>query len=178
MIRINLLPVRAAKKREFGRQQIVLFALVLVLAAIGNYFWYSKVDAELTGLDHSIANTRAQIAQLEKTIGEVKSIKEDKKALEDKLKILDTLKKGRTGPVRVMDDLATIIPPKVWIKEYQETGGAVAMSGQASSYEDLSAFSKKLKESKHFSNVNIKNARQAADGTVDWNITCNADYSA
>ena len=31
MIRINLLPVRAAKKREFGRQQIFLFGLILVL---------------------------------------------------------------------------------------------------------------------------------------------------
>jgi type IV pilus assembly protein PilN len=178
MIRINLLPVRAAKKREFGRQQIVLLALVLVLAAIGNYFWYNKVDSELTAMDQQISRTRAEIAQLEKTIGEVKSIKEDKKALEDKLKILDSLKKGRSGPVRVMDDLATIIPAKVWIMDYSETGGAVAMAGRASSYEDLSAFSKKLKESKHFSNVTIKNARQAADGTVDWNITCNADYSA
>jgi type IV pilus assembly protein PilN len=178
MIRINLLPVRAAKKREFGRQQIVLFALILVLGAIGNYFWYSKVDAELTGLDQQIARTRAEIAQLEKTIGEVKSIKEDKKALEDKLKILDTLKKGRTGPVKVLDSLATIIPQKVWVTDYIEQGGGVIMNGHASAYEDLSAFSKKLKESKHFNNVNIKSARQQADGTVDWTITCNADYSA
>src|SRR3954468_11159793 len=123
MIRINLLPVRAAKKREFGRQQLVLFALVLIGAAIGNWFWYNKVDSELAQLDQQISRTRAEIAQLEKTIGEVKSIKEDKKALEDKLKILDTLKKGRTGPVKVMDELATIIPPKVWLADYSETGG-------------------------------------------------------
>src|ERR1700730_12728238 len=108
MIRINLLPVRAAKKREFGRQQILLFALLIVLAGIGNYFWYAKVDSELVALDQRIASTRAEIAQLEKTIGEVKSIKEDKKALEDKLKILDTLKKGRTGPVKVLDELASV----------------------------------------------------------------------
>src|SRR5476649_2592120 len=105
MIRINLLPVRAAKKREFGRQQIVFLVLILVLAGIGNYFWYNKVDGDLTGLDQQIARTRSEIAQLEKTIGEVKSmvfsscaislrektigevksIKEDKEALEDKL---------------------------------------------------------------------------------------------
>jgi type IV pilus assembly protein PilN len=178
MIRINLLPVRASKKREFGRQQIVFVALILILAGIGNYFWYSRVDGELTAMDQQIARTRSEIAQLEKTIGEVKSIKEDKKALEDKLKILDALKKGRSGPVRVMDDLATIIPPKVWLMDYSETGGAVSMTGRAAAYEDLSAFSKKLKESKHFSNVNIKSARQAADGTVDFAVTCNADYSA
>jgi type IV pilus assembly protein PilN len=178
MIRINLLPVRAAKKREFGRQQIVLFGLILVLAAIGNYFWFNKVDSDLVALDQRIASTRAEIAQLEKTIGEVKSIKEDKKALEDKLKILDTLKKGRTGPVKVMDELATLIPAKVWMVDYAESGGGVSMTGQAASYEELSTFSKKLKASKHFTNITIKSARQRADGVVDWSITCNADYSA
>jgi type IV pilus assembly protein PilN len=178
MIRINLLPVRAAKKREFGRQQIVLFALLLVLAGIGNWIWYSRVDSELTQLDAQIARTKAEIAQLEKTIGEVKSIKEDKKALEDKLKILDTLKKGRTGPVKVMDELATLIPEKVWLVDYTESGGGVTMVGKAGSYEDLSTFSKKLKASTHFTNITIKTARQNTDGTVEWTVTCNAAYTA
>lgn len=178
MIKINLLPVRAAKKREFGRQQVVLFLLLLVLAGIGNWIWYNKVDSELTALNQRIAQTRAEIAQLEKTIGEVKSIKDDKKALEDKLKILDTLKKGRTGPVKVMDELATIIPQKVWISDYSEQGGNVTMNGSAASYEDLSAFSKKLKGSVHFTNITIKTAKQRADGIVDWVIVCNASYSA
>ena len=178
MIRINLLPVRAAKKREYGRQQLVLFALILVLAAIGNYFWLNRVESERVALEQRIAATRAEIAQLEKTIGEVKSIKDDKKALEDKLKILDTLKKGRTGPVKVMDELATIIPQKVWVVEYSEVAGGVTMNGQAAAYEDLSAFSKKLKASTHFTNITIKGARQRPDGIVDWVITCNANYAA
>jgi type IV pilus assembly protein PilN len=178
MIKINLLPVRAAKKREFGRQQLVLFVLILVLAAIGNSFVYNRFQTELRSLDKQIATTRAEIQQLEKTIGEVKSIKEDKKALEDKLKILDTLKKGRTGPVKVLDELATVIPQKVWIVEFTEQGGGVTMTGQAQAYEDLSTFSKKLKASTHFTNINIKGARQRPDGTVDWVITCNANYAA
>ena len=178
MIKINLLPVRAAKKREFGRQQLMLFALLLILGGIGNYFWYSAVEGQKDQLDQQIGRTRTEIAQLEKTIGEVKSIKEDKKALEDKLKILDSLKKGRTGPVKVMDELATIIPPKVWLIDYQETGGGVSMKGQAFSYEDLSTFSKKLKASKHFRDIVIKRATQKADGTVEWDIICTADYSA
>ncbi len=36
MIRINLLPVRASKKREFGRQQLILLALILVIVGVGN----------------------------------------------------------------------------------------------------------------------------------------------
>ncbi len=177
MIKINLLPVRAAKKREFGRQQLILFALVVAAALVGNYMWFNAVDNQLTRLDQDIARTRTEIAQLEKTIGEVKSIKEDKKALEDKLKILDTLKRGRTGPVKVMDELATIIPQRVWILDYQEQNGAVTMNGRALAYEDLSAFSKKLKASTHFTNITIKRASQKGD-IVDWQITCNANYSA
>ena len=178
MILINLLPVRAAKKREFGRQQLVLFVLLLVLAGIGNFFVYNRFESELRSLDKQIVTTRAEIAQLEKTIGEVKSIKEDKKALEDKLKILDTLKKGRTGPVKVLDELATIIPQKVWIIDFTEQGGGVTITGQAQAYEDLSTFSKKLKASVHFTNITIKSAHQRADGVVDWVITCSASYSA
>src|SRR5258708_15901101 len=102
MIRINLLPVRAAKKREFGRQQLLLFVLLLVLAGIGNWFWYSRGESELSALAQQIPRTRAEIAQLEKTIGEVKSIKEGKKALEDNLKIPDTPKKRPTAPPTVM----------------------------------------------------------------------------
>src|SRR3954464_13696014 len=174
MIRINLLPVRAAKKREFGRQQLLLFVLLLALAAIGNYFWYGGVSSELAKLDRDITSSRAEIAQLEKTIGEVKSIKDDKKALEDKLKVLDTLKKGRTGPVKVMDELATLIPQKVWLIDYAEKDGGVTMSGMAASYEDLSTFSKKLKASTHFTNITIKGAKQvSAEGTVSWTILCN-----
>src|ERR1700682_3649052 len=129
MIRINLLPVRAAKKREFGRQQLVLFVLLLVLAGIGNYFVYNRFESELRSLDKQIATTRTEIAQLEKTIGEVKSIKDDKKALEDKLKILDTLKKGRTGPVKVLDELASVVPQKVWILEFSEQNGGGVVNG-------------------------------------------------
>src|SRR5437879_13243712 len=158
MIRINLLPVRAAKKREFGRQQLILLGLILVGALVGNYLWWKAESDNEAALRSRIVSTKAEIAQLEKTIGEVKSITQDKKALEDKLKILDTLKKGSTGPVKVMDELATIIPQKVWILSYSEQGGGVQMNGEAASYEDLSAFSKKLKDSTHFSNSTIKSA--------------------
>ena len=179
MIHINLLPVRAAKKREFGRQQLILFGLILVGGLLGNYTWWKAEKDSLNALEARIASTRNEIAQLEKTIGEVKSITQDKKALEDKLKILDALKKGRTGPVKVMDELATIIPNKAWITEYTEQNGNVVMRGLSVTYEDLSAFAQKLKTSKYFANVTIKKASQKnQSGTVEWEINCNANYSA
>ena len=58
MIHINLLPVRAAKKREFGRQQLILFALILVGAGVGNYLWWKAENDNLNSLNQRIVSTR------------------------------------------------------------------------------------------------------------------------
>src|SRR3954470_6740438 len=179
MIHINLLPVRAKKKREFGQQLVVLFGLLVVATLIGNYLWYRSVDDGLAQVDRQIAATRAQITQLEKSIGEVKTITQDKKALEDKLKVLDTLKKGRTGPVKVLDEMSAVIPARVWVSDFDEKAGQATIKGLAVAYEDLSLFVQKLKTSKFFSDVSIKKASQKTDsGSVDWEITCRVNYSA
>ncbi len=109
----------------------------MALALLANYYWYNQIDNDERALDSRISSTREDISKLEKTIGEVKSITAEKKALEDKLKILDNLKKGRTGPVKVMDELSSLIPARVWLLDYTEQGGGVVMHGSAVTYEDL-----------------------------------------
>ncbi len=177
MITINLLPVRAAKKAERGRQLIVMAALFLVLTGIGNYLWWSKVEGELDQVKDQIRTTREKIAKLDKIIGQLNTVKQAMKTLKDKLDVLDQLKKGRSGPVKVMDELAMVIPSKVWLFDFNEAGGNVTMKGQAVTYDDLSTFSKKLKTSKRFRDIVIRRATQNGAGSVDWEIGCFADYS-
>ncbi|MFP2910785.1 PilN domain-containing protein [Pyxidicoccus sp. 3LFB2] len=137
MIRINLLPVRAVKKREMGRQVLVLFAVLLVGAGIGNYLWYADRDGELANQRRALAQTRAKIAELEKVIGEVANINARKAEVEKKLAVLDSLRKGRNGPVRMLDALASATPKKVWIKSFSESGNAVALDGSAVSHDEV-----------------------------------------
>ncbi|NMO21798.1 pilus assembly protein PilN [Pyxidicoccus fallax] len=144
MIRINLLPVRAVKKREMGRQVLVLFALVLIGAGVGNWFWYSDRDEELQRHIQGITQTRAKIAELEKVIGEVKNINARKAEVEKKLAVLDTLRKGRSGPVRMLDALASATPKKVWLKTFTEAGNAVAIDGSAVSHDEVAEFMRGL----------------------------------
>ena len=178
MIQINLLPVRAGKKAERGRQQLALIGLVLVLAGLGNWLWYNKVTNDLETVKGQITRTQGEITELEKKIGEVKSVKQDLKVLKEKLDILETLKKGRSGPVKLMDELAMLIPSKVWILEFAEGGGELQLKGEAIAYDDLSNFAKKLKTSKHFRDIVIRRASQGASGTVQWEISCKADYNS
>ncbi len=144
MIRINLLPVRAVKKREMGRQVLVLFAMVLLGAGVGNYFWYADRDAELKSHRQGVTTTKAKIAELEKIIGEVTNINTRKAEVEKKLAVLDSLRRGRNGPVRMMDALASATPKKLWVKTFTETESSVAIEGSAVSHDEVAEFMRGL----------------------------------
>jgi type IV pilus assembly protein PilN len=155
MIRINLLPVRVSKKKAAGKQQLVLFAALVVLGYVGNFVWAETRAAELKARQQKVAKTREEIAQLDRIIGEVKNIKEQQAALREKLDILADLKAGRSGPVRVMDALATLTPKRLWITKLEEKGGAATITGTASTFDDVSAFMTALKGSPHFAQVEL-----------------------
>src|SRR5438874_11456296 len=115
MIRINLLPVRQVKKRELGRQVLVLMGAVLLLTLVLNFVWYNSRSSVRDSQQATITLTQNRIAELEKVIGEVNNINKRKKEVEDKLKVLNDLRRQRSGPVRMMDALSTATPKKVWL---------------------------------------------------------------
>ncbi len=179
MVRINLLPVKVSKKKEAGKQQLIFIVLLLVGGLVGNWFWHDNRAGDLDTRQKRLNKTKQDIAAIEKIIGEVTSIKAEQKALRDKLEVLDKLKQGRSGPVRMLDELATIIPKRVWLKKLSESGGQVAFDGSAGNIEDVSAFMAALKGSTHFNNVELRRTEAAAQGrsrTVDFAIDCNMSY--
>ncbi len=180
MIHINLLPVRVSKKKEAGKQQLILFALLLVLGLIGNFFWSSSRASDLSARQAKLKRTKDDIAQLEKIIGEVKNIKAEQAALRDKLDVLDKLKAGRQGPVRMLDELASVTPQKLWLKKMEEKTGAVTFEGSAATIDDVSAFMAALKKSQYFDGVELKKTTAKTDGKfklVDFTLNAQAHYS-
>jgi type IV pilus assembly protein PilN len=144
MIHINLLPVRQEKKREVGRQFLVVVGGALFITLLGNWLWYDSLASEEKKNAQRMAATQARIAELEKVIGEVDKINARKKDVQAKLAILADLRKQRTGPVRMLDALSTAIPKKVWLSTFDEKSGAVKMTGRAVSHEDVAEFMRAL----------------------------------
>lgn len=144
MIRINLLPVRVAKKREMGKQILVLFAAFIVAAMVGNYMWYADRNAEFKSNAANLAQVKNKIAELEKVIGEVSKINDRKLEVEKKLGVLDNLRKGRSGPVKMMDALASAMPKKLWLKNFVEEKSGVKIAGSAVSHDEVAEFMRGL----------------------------------
>lgn len=180
MIRINLLPVRISKKREAGKQQLMLFALALGFVLICNFWWGQSRSSRLSAAEEKLKRTRAEIAQLEKIIGEVRNIKAQQAAVKDKLAVLDKLKAGREGPVRMLDDLSSLMPKRVWLRKMDEKAGKVAFEGSAATIEDVSLFLAGLKKSSYFSDAELNKTTARQDNKfklVDFVIHANVDYT-
>lgn len=143
-IRINLLPVRQVKKREMGRQFLVLVVGALVIAGAANYLWYANRDEERQKRQDAVSETQRKIDALEKQIGEVNDLKKRKKEVEEKLAVLDKLKKQRSGPVKLLDALTTAVPKKVFIGDFDEKANNLRVLGTGESHEDVSEFMRGL----------------------------------
>ncbi|HVI93567.1 MAG TPA: PilN domain-containing protein [Anaeromyxobacter sp.] len=180
MVRINLLPVRVSKKKEAGKQQLVLFGLLLTLGVVGNFLWASSRASALAARQASVARTRAEIAQLDRIIGEVKNIKEQQAQLREKLDVLARLKAARIGPVRMLDELATLTPKRLWLRKVDEKGGAITLDGTAATIDDVSEFMSALKRSSQFYAIELKKTTakdEKSNRLVEFTLTANAAYA-
>ncbi|MCA3016366.1 MAG: PilN domain-containing protein [Myxococcaceae bacterium] len=148
MIRINLLPVRQVRKRELGRQFLALAAATVVATLAGNFFWFTSRDEERAQRAEAASKREREIAALDKQIGEVNELKKRKKEVEDKLGVLEKLRKQRSGPVKLLDALASVTPKKVFVTSFEEKAGAVKLLGAADSHEDVSEFMKALQNAR------------------------------
>ncbi len=183
MIRINLLPIRQTQKRQTVQQQLLVGALVVMATIIGCIVWIAVVSSAVSDREEQIKTKQSELAQLDKIIGEVNEFTSKKKELEEKLEIIEKLRKGKTGPVKALDDLATEIPNRVWITEMVEAGGSVKLKGNAIDHEDVSAFMKALQKSKYFSNVVLVFSKSSTDKKSNatlyqFEIACSVNYSA
>ncbi len=180
MIRINLLAIRVSRKKEAGKQQLILFGVLIVGILVGNFLWSRSRAEDLVAREQKLRRTRDEIAQLERIIGEVKNIKAQQAELKDKLAVLDKLRAGRQGPVRFLDELATIIPKKLWLRKMEEKAGAVTFDGTASNIDDVSAFMAALRRSPYFTVVELKKTAARAEKQfklVDFTVTATANYT-
>ncbi len=175
MISINLLPVREAKKRETELKQVlviggVLGGTLLLIIAI-----HLVIVGRISSVNSQVQTTQAEIDELSKVIGNVAEYKKSKADIEEKLSIIKTLDANRGGPVRVLDEIASRLPEKVWLTRLNESNGSLSLEGLSIDNETIAAYMTKLEESPYFENVELERSELEVGGPVKLNrftISC------
>ncbi len=164
MIRINLLPVRAAQKKEKLRSMLSIFVLCIVLVFIGCGALFVQKLGAINSVKDEIAVIDQKNKDLRKKIGQVKDFEKKKIDLEQKLSVLKKLKSGKSGPVRLLDELSAALPDKLWLTKYTEKGGSIKLSGVADSEKTVANFMRKLDSSPYYKNIELTVTEQTKSG--------------
>ncbi len=160
MIRINLLAVKEAQQAVGRRRQVALVILSVLLGLLMMTVPFSLQRRRLNQLDAQVATLQAEIAILNERAKEVRDLDKKRLDLEAKLKVITDLKERRVGPVRVLEDLSTATPEKLWVVEFTDVGGAATLTGMALDNQTIAAFMRHLLASNYFYEVDLVETAQ------------------
>ncbi len=140
MIQINLLPMRAERRREFIRKQLSILALSLLLSLTVMGWTYYQLQKRYNRVRHQLRTTRQQIKKLEPVIKKIEEYKQQKEEVRRKITVIIDLDRHRPMPVIILDDLNRQRPDKLWFTTLNEAGNQLTITGVAIDNETVVAF--------------------------------------
>lgn len=160
MIRINLLPFRLARKKENIRRQVSVFFLSLVCIILALGWVVFTMDSELSRTQNEVAQVRAESLKYKRTADKVSRIKKNLAILEDKLAIVETLKKRKNEQQILLEQLADrLVKTKMWLSSVSADANTVSLKGVAFDNPTIASFMRNLESSQMFGAVDLKVSR-------------------
>lgn len=161
MIKINLLPYKEERKKAAIVQQIVVLSasLIIFILIIGTTHFYMTMT--LNRLERDVKAAQTKLEKLSKITGDLEKFKQDKALVEKKIAIIQSLEKGRSGPVRILDEFATRIPKgRVWLSTIGQVGTNLMVEGMAKDNPTIALFMKALEGSPYIRTVDLVSSEQ------------------
>lgn len=161
MIRINLLPYREKEKIEDITRQIMVIGITFVVfvLALGSFHLYLSMS--ISSLEENITKQQNELDRLNKIILDIDTFKRDKALLEKKIAIINTLEENRLAPVRMLDELTTMVPIKdVWLERLSEKGTGITIEGMARNNIAVAHFMKNLAGSTFIKSVDLVSTKE------------------
>jgi len=179
MIKVNLVGTSRKKAKVGVKFNAPTSAIPIVLALIvigsvaGGYLWYSSVTNQNEALTTTIGQLEAQRAQLDAIIKQDAIYEERKKTLENRIRIIEGLKRSQVSPVVSLDALSDAVSRTefVWLASLDQNNTVFSMSGTSTSVNALADLVSNLENTGYFRNINLVNA-QDASGNFTFNMTC------
>lgn len=155
MIKINLLPIRAARKKESAIQQLVIAGVTVVLIALIVVSLYMVKRVQVATANDDITSANNKINELKTKIGKLEELKTLKEQVKKKLDVLSQLRKNKTGPAQRLSLLSDLTPERLWLTSYSETGQDIKLSGIAFTEELIAQYMKALEATSDFMAVEL-----------------------
>ncbi|AGH47135.1 PilN domain-containing protein [Paraglaciecola psychrophila] len=174
MAHINLLPWREGRRAEHKKNYLTLLA-ALALSALGIMFAAGNVLNKMTENQNYRNNyIEQETALLDQQIEQIKNIKKDKEAIEQRMALIEQLESSRNAVPIVLDELVRLVPHGLSFRSFSRQGNLIEILGVSESNNRLADFMRQLEESTVFSSgelSSIKADTSALEAVSDFKLT-------
>ncbi|MBN2715345.1 MAG: PilN domain-containing protein [Deltaproteobacteria bacterium] len=180
MIRINLMPIRVDRRKEAGRNHLLIGILVIMLEIVVAVVLSYNKSNEIAEQQNQNSSLQTQINRINQTIAGHDQILAEIHEHEQRQAAINELQAARTGPVQVMLELSRILSKggkptipdeqyqeikkknpargydenwdfrRVWLQSFSENNKVVTIQGQGISHEDVAEFLRRINLSSYF----------------------------
>jgi type IV pilus assembly protein PilN len=155
MIRINLLAV----ERERTRKRVVISAahrvtigafVILVGTATLIVWWFWSLHEQSSRLDDDLARAETETRQIRSVLEQVRKFESQKALLQQRVTLIEQLRKGQYAPVHLLDELSKSLPDRLWLEDLKQTGSEFTIGGITDSMTAVSDFVANLESTRWF----------------------------
>jgi type IV pilus assembly protein PilN len=157
MIRINLLAgererpkTKAAVPFDIGQKVTLVGSLILVAAALGIGWWWWSLDREKARIASDISEAQRETARLQSILHQVSAFDKQKQQLQQRVALIEALRKGQSGGVHMLDELSKALPEMLWLTQLKQDGGELTIEGRCTTLTALSDLVANLEHSRYF----------------------------
>jgi len=146
MIRINLLGVERQKARtseswlDGAQRTTAACCLIFGLTVLGICGWYWSLARESARLEAEIAAAQQEVAALQVVLAEIRRGEERRAQLEQRVTIIEELRRGQSVPVQLLDHVSRSLPDMLWLTSLDQKPDAVNIEGRTTTLISLADF--------------------------------------
>ena len=168
MIRINLLPYRAARTKENVRKQVSVFILgmilLLVVLIVGQGYLSARTNAMVDKLD----GLKKEVTRYEETAKKVEEYKAELQKLQQQIEVVAQLEAKREAPPTLLAKIADlVVTGRMQFTRMRVDDQNVAIDGITLDNETVAEFMTRLERSGLFTAVVLTSSRQTIQFDVE-----------
>jgi type IV pilus assembly protein PilN len=156
MIRINLLAVERERTRKTrvlipAAHRVTIGASVILLATLlGIGWWFWSLRQRSLTVDADIIKAEVETQQLRTVLAQVQKFETRKAQLQQRVTLIEQLRKGQAAPVHVLDKISRSLPERLWLTDMKQAGAEFTITGMSTSMTALSDFIANLEGTRWF----------------------------
>ncbi len=188
MIRINLLArerkARAPRRESSfqpGQQVTVACTLILLAAFLGSGWWFWSLRKDSARLNEELVAAQQETDRLRTIIVQVRQYETRKGQLQQRVTLIEQLRRGQSGPVHMLDQISRSLPDMLWLTEMKQTASDVSITGRCTVLTSLSDFVGNLENTGWFKKpveiVDSQVEKAAATGAEIIRFTIKAQFA-